>query len=316
MQRTALEASLLKTLAYFDMFEYPLTATELWKYLYHPELPAAERSLSRVIEALEQSERLRSQISVVEGFYCLKGREALIAERKRRNDRVDHQMRKAVRMVTWLRWFPWIRMIALISSLPMGNVKASSDIDLFIVAKKQYIWLTRLCAAGFLKVLRQRPDGDVSKDRFCLSFFVTEDALDLEPVSFGPDDIVFQYYVASILPIYDPDGLYSDLLKANRWLAKYLPNAQFEQQFVHEVFCPEWLWKVQSCIEFITWPFFNGYFDEWYCNLQLRILPERLKSIANIDSRVIISDQMLKFHDKDNRHEVVKKWHEHIRAYA
>jgi hypothetical protein len=48
----------------------------------------------------------------------------------------------------------------------------------------------------------------------------------------------------------------------------------------------------------------------------LRILPERLKTMANIDSRVIISDQMLKFHDKDNRHEILKKWRERSMRYA
>jgi hypothetical protein len=49
--------------------------------------------------------------------------------------------------------------------------------------------------------------------------------------------------------------------------------------------------------------------------MQLRILPASLKSIANIDSRVIISDTMLKFHDKDTRHALKKKWLEKISAY-
>ncbi len=307
---------MVRTIAYFDLFDYPLTATEIWKFLYHPELPETERRLLKVSACLDQSEYLHSKLSVVEAFYCFKGRESIVAERKRRNNRVDHQMRKVMRMVHWLRIFPWIKMIAIISSLPLGNVKQGSDIDLFIVSKKDSIWVTRLFTAGFLKLLRQRPDESRTKDRFCLSFFITEDALGIDHAAFGPDDIAFQYYIQSCMPLYDPDHIYPKFLDANQWLSKYLPNARFQQLPPHLVERPRWLRMVHRSIDIITWPFFNGLFSDWYCNLQLRILPQRLKTIANIDSRVIISDQMLKFHDKDNRHELLKQWRTRVQSYA
>lgn len=312
MQSNPLEQAILRTVLYFDIFEYPLTATEIWKYLYRPELPESERDLMTIIEVLQRSDYLRERLTLVEGFYCRRGRESIIPERKRKNDRVDHQMRKTLRMVRWLRIFPWVRMIGIISSLPLGNVKQGSDIDLFIVAKKDTIWLTRLWVAGFLKILRQRPDTKEKKDRFCLSFFVTEDALDVSRASFGHDDIVFQYYILSIMPLYDPTRIYERFLEANAWLKKYVPNGFFPQIPVKQVGRPRWLALLHWFIDSATWPFFNGRLSDWYCNLQLRILPQNLKAIANIDTRVIISDQMLKFHDKDNRHQILKEWHERI----
>ncbi len=316
MKLAPLERSIIKTLVYFDLLDYPLTATEVWKWLYRPEVPDDARTLFHVSDSLENSTRLQELVSRREGFYCLRGREDLIPERKRRNNRVDRQLRKTCRVVKLLRLFPSIRMIAIASSLSFGNVKETSDIDLFIVTKKNQIWMTRLFAAGSLKLLRQRPQPMPLPDRFCLSFFVSEDALNVEKAAFGSDDIVFQYYVQSFIPIYDPDGLYARFLKENAWYAKYLPNAYFEQGFLCEVGRPQWLVWWHRFFESISYPFFHGPLSDWYCNLQLKILPDRLKSIANIDSRVIISDQMLKFHDKDNRQELRHKWQERLAAYG
>jgi len=33
------------------------------------------------------------------------------------------------------------------------------------------------------------------------------------------------YWVAQLMPIYDPDQLYAKFIKANSWYLKYLPNA-------------------------------------------------------------------------------------------
>lgn len=315
MSLTALEKSILRTLAFFDLLNYPLTSTEVWRWLYRPAVPPGERTLEKVADALEHSGALRPHTGRVEGFYHLKGRESIVPERKRRNNRVDHQIRKTIGMVRLLRFVPWVRMIATYSSLAIGNVKETSDIDLLIIAKKNTIWLTRFFTVGILKILHKRPDAMTTKDRFCLSFFITDDTLNVERGAFGPDDIGYQYYMLILLPIYDPDGLLPQFRHANPWIAQTFPNSPEADTFSFPVARPLWLAVLHRIIEVIIWPFFNGIFSDWYCNMQLRILPNNLKSIANIDSRVIISDTMLKFHDKDTRHELRKKWLEKCSSY-
>ena len=314
MHMNQLDKAIIRTMAYFDMLDYPLTAFEIWKYLYRPELPTHARTIQQVADALEDSPELRQLIARVEGFYCLNGRESIVAMRKVRNLAVDRQLRKVVRMVQWLRLFPSIRMIAIASSLSWGNVKETSDIDLFIIARQGQVWQARLWAAGFLKLLRKRPQEGKTRDRYCLSFFITEDNLDVESAAVSPDDIGFQYYVASFMPVYDPDGLYGQFRSANHWLQKLLPNT-FGDRLIVEVGAPPALHAWHRFFSAILHPFFNGRFQDWYCNMQLRIMPERLKSIANIDKRVIISDTMLKFHDKDNRVSLRKQWLEKIHQY-
>ena len=312
---TPLEKSIIRAVVYFDLLDYPLTATEIWKYLYKPDVPSQERTLEHICTALEASPALKQCLSRREGFYCLRGREGLIPERKERNLRADRQMRKAVRLVKIFRWLPSIKMIAIASSLPLGNVKRTSDIDLFIIAKKDQIWWTRLLTVGFVKFFRLRPKGAITSNRFCLSFFITEDALDIGSAAFSADDLAFHYYVQTFMPLYDPDGLQEKFLQANRWLWSYLPEAEGGNACVLEVARPHWLQTWHRLAEILTWPLFNGFMSDWYCKIQLNILPSQLKSLANIDTRVIISDTMLKFHDKDNRLQLRALWLERLRAY-
>jgi hypothetical protein len=42
--------------------------------------------------------------------------------------------------------------------------------------------------------------------------------------------------------------------------------------------------------------------------VQLKIMPSKLKQMANKDSRVIISNSILKFHENDRRVEYKKRW--------
>lgn len=311
---TKLEKSIMKTIAYFDMLGYPLTVTETWKWLYKPDVPASERTYDAVEKALE-SKTLSAILARVEAFYCFIGREQAVFERKVRNVRVDRQMRKAVLLAKILRFIPYVRMLALVSSISTGNVKEDSDIDLFIVTQKNRIWLTRLLVVGVLKILRKRPTAQRKKDMFCASFFVSEDALNIESGSFGHDDISYQYYVASIVPLYETHKTYEKFLEANRWLSAYLPNAYHEERLTWEVACPAWLSVLHGVIAIILWPLFNGPLSDWYPNMQLKIMPVQLKELANIDSRVIITDWMLKFHDKDNRQELKHRWSERVQLY-
>lgn len=315
MSLPPLEKSIFRTILYFDIHDYPLTAWEVWKWLYKPEGEEHERTLEHVEAALESSEVLQDHIERTEGFYHLIGRSELVPERKKRNNRVHRQLKKTERMVKLLRLFPSIRMIAIASSLATGNVHMSSDIDLVIVSKKNEIWLARLFAAGFLKLLKQRPSMRVTRDRFCLSFFVSEESLKIEHASFGSDDIVFHYYVNSFTPIYDPYGIHERMLKENIWLARYLPHAHVAHRLIHEVDLPQWIRWWHRIFEFVTYPLFHGFMSEWYRRFQLSILPPTLKSLANIDSRVIISDTMLKFHTKDNRRDLLKLWSERAARY-
>ena len=76
-----LTQSILRTLAFFDALDVPLTLLELRAYLVRaPGLPA-EISLA---DLESEAGRLSGQVVLESGFYHLRGREDLVAARAER----------------------------------------------------------------------------------------------------------------------------------------------------------------------------------------------------------------------------------------
>lgn len=310
--------SILKTICYFDLLDYPLTATEIWRWYYvSPSASQMTPSLQEIAIALETDSRLQKLLIRREGFYCLTGREKIITQRKFRNSAVDKQMRIAFFWTKVFRLIPWVRMVAVASSLPLGNVKEKSDIDFFIVCSKGHVWITRFLLVGLLKLSRQRPSSQQTKNKICLSYYVTSEALSLQTAQLGREDIVFTHYVAGFLPLYDAGGVYDAWYQANSWYRYFLPNmGQHGTAFTVEN--PPWLTLWHRLFLILIAPFYNSLTRDWYTRMQLQILPDRLKSLANIDGRVIITENVLKFHDKDNRLPMKNLWQAKIKnlSYA
>ncbi|MFH0873427.1 MAG: hypothetical protein V1846_01155 [Candidatus Komeilibacteria bacterium] len=308
--------TIVKTLAYFDAYDYPLTATEVWRWLYRPpwvngQLP----TLPAVIEALEHDPYCQQRIGRVEGFYCFHGREWLVPVRKERNLLVERQMRKAQKITKLFRLIPYVELVAVSSSLPVGNVKDTSDIDLFIVCRRQTIWLTRLLLVGLLKLLGQRPTPKNKRDKICLSFYVTERSLDLRTCALGNDDPVMHYHIATMMPLYDPKERYQQFIEANVWNQANLPLSSGGQRTVWEIkdsIVVRW-WRILA--DHLLSPLLLAPVQEWCIRWQLKILPQRLKALANLDTRVIISNDILKFHDQDIRPQLRQRWLERAHLY-
>ena len=138
--RSQIEQSILKTLAFFDIFNYPLTTEEIWKWLYRP---GAKVSLADIKAVLADSDFLRDKISLIEGFYALRGREHTHLIRKQHNNLAERKFARAVRLVRLYKYLPFIKMIAVCNTLAYSNASEDSDIDFFIITNKRRIWLVR-----------------------------------------------------------------------------------------------------------------------------------------------------------------------------
>jgi len=222
-----LEKSILKTLAFFEVFSYPLTVSEIWKWLYKPQ---QDYKLSDVKEALESSDVLKEKLDTQEGFYYIKGRDHIYLKRKHNNNLAERKFRKVVYLAKIYRFIPFVKMMAVCNSLGYSNANEKSDIDLFIITKQGTIWLARFFTILIVKFLHMRPKEDTKKDTFCLSFFVDERYLDIENSRMGTNDIYYPYWVSNLIPVYNPYHLYQKFLAANLWHKDYLPNT-YPNQF-------------------------------------------------------------------------------------
>ncbi len=307
---TDLEKSIIKTFAYFDIFNYPLTLSEVWKYLYCPQ---QTYTLLEVKQTLENSEFLQSRLVRIEGFYAIKGREHTYLLRKQNNNWADRKLAKAVKLARLYRYAPFIKMIAVCNSLAYSNAKHDSDIDLFVITTHGKIWVARFWAVFWVRLFGLRPDDNKRKDTFCFSFFVDEDHLNINNIRLGQHDIYLTYWLQQMLPIYDPEGFYQKLLTANHWYQKYVPNS-YANQFVNEVKATRFSKIFSSILAFIFDPPILGKFlRTLYRRFQASIIDRNMQSMVNIDTRIIVNDFMLKFHANDRRDFFYNRWRENIR---
>lgn len=326
--------SILSTLAFFDIFNYPLTVFEIWKWFYKnygvakrsfasDEASASslqqELKISDIQELLENNETLKKVIATKNGFYFLKGREELVARRLNLYREAEARWRKLRKIAAILQVVPNVKMIAACNTLPINDFKPESDIDVFIIVKKNRIWQTRFFVTALVSLLGQwRHKKNVAK-KICLSFYITDNALNLEPIAKKPYDIYLAYWVALVAPLYiekpKPQiknqelNIYREFLNANSWVRNYLPNfIGFEPvEFERKVGKSRFFDSVKKIKEEISDSKIGDWFEKFFKKIQKNKMRKNYQSAYYRNgSNVIISDQMLKFHEIDRREEFRK----------
>ena len=234
-----------------------------------------------------------------QGFYFLPGRKEIIVTRLTRYNYAQRKLKRARRLARLWRFIPWIKMVAVGNLIGAHNLKDESDIDLFIIAAPGRVWLTRFFCAGLAAVLGLRPKPGQTKDKICLSFYVSEEALRVNnlllPPAAGYGDIYFIYWLAGLVPIYDTGGIYEKFIKANRfWLKEYLPNWR--------LFKPAWpLIKTLPYFYCQIVDLFFGGLEKTIKKWQIKKLPSNIKKLMNKDTRVVVNDKIVKLHIIDRR---------------
>jgi len=310
-----LEKSILATVSYYDIFDYPLTAWEIWKWLYDQEKNLPAVSFFQVYSLLMAKDSvLAGRLESKNGFYFLPNRARIVDLRLENNKVAIRKYKKALRFAKLLKLCPYIKMIAICNSLSFANAGDYSDIDFFIIAKKKRIWLARFCANFLPKFLGIRPTHGDTQDKFCFTFFVTEDNLDLQRLQIDQDDIYLKFWLTQIQPVYDPAGCYQKLLSANNWALKCFPNFFPVELSFHRQVKNGWLSKFfRELIKFFSVGPLGWLQEKLAKSLQLKILPRYLRKMANQGNKVVINDQVLKFHDNDRRLKYKEMFEERMR---
>lgn len=315
------EKGILKAIIYFDIFDFPLAIFEVWKYFYSPSpLEGLWRinsndqkiSLLEIQEILEKSEALKDIIDRENGFYFLKGRGNIIKTRLERYNLAKRKFRRAKKIIKILSFIPFIRLIAVCNTLGYSNAQEESDIDLFIVTDKNRIWTARFWSALILKLFGLRPTKTMAKDKICLSFFVSLDHLNLDDLTLKPEDIYFDYWLNQLAPIYDAGDIYSRFIENNKWVLNFLPNSiNYQVNWRRETK----LGLIGRAIKQLKEKFFSFIPEKIFEKIQLEALPLNLKKLANLDTRVVINSQVLKFHGNDRREEFGRIFKEKFLKY-
>ncbi|OGH85466.1 MAG: hypothetical protein A2493_01215 [Candidatus Magasanikbacteria bacterium RIFOXYC12_FULL_33_11] len=299
------QEAILKTLAYFDILSYPLTKIELKKFLWLPNI-ISEDEVSFNLQVLLTENKIDKQNC----FYFLKGKNENVKLRQLKVKLVEEKMKIANRAVQKLKHVPFLRAVFVCNTVASGVPNNDSDIDVLIIAKKNYMWVVRFFSTIILKFFRLRTSELNHKDRMCLSFYATDSNLNLEKLQMSNySDIYLVYWILQLIPIYDPDNLYQSIFRANKWLDSYINILKQNYDLVEylQVRDVDSSLRVKNILE----NFFaeKKYLLNFIEKLQHSKIRKNYGLYADmVDTRVVISEEFLKFHENDRRREYHDKW--------
>src|SRR3990167_3293662 len=210
-----LSQSILATLTYHDIFDYPLTQQEIHNYLINLEVRAF--TVKGELNKLFLTRKLVSK----NGYIFLRGRSKIVILRKLREKYSLLKIKRAQFFARILKIIPSLKLVAISGALAMENSHKNDDIDLVLITSKNTLWTTRFLANILLLPYKRSPSGRQISDRACLNVFIDESQLKI-----GPPNLYLAHEICQMKPLWDRDGTYSRFIQANSWVKKYLPNWQ------------------------------------------------------------------------------------------
>ena len=302
-----MKKEILATLAYSDIFDYPLTIQEVWQWLIMENLKFKTVLRSEILlrrkkvkfkNALESL--LKEKHCVFkDGFYFLPARETIVAIRRQREEWSEEKIRRAKIVAQILRFIPWIKLIGLTGTLARKNTKKDDDIDLFFIIAQNRLWISRGLIVLILRLLRLYRRPNKVANMICPNMFVAEDNLKMKP-----PDLFMAHEVCLMGPIFVRDDAYSKFLQANSWVKKFLPNAIKSKKY-----------NVKSKIGEKRIPQILDF------RFYLLDTAERLAKQAQLwymrqrRTTEVVSDNLIKFHPQDARGWILREYQARLQKF-
>ncbi len=199
--------AVLKTLAYADLFDYPLRAEEV-----HEGLLTCGASFEEVQEALAAWEG-RGVIARTGPLFFIRGRGKIVAVREQRRQQTHGLLQKHARLLKFVIKFPFVRSVALSGAAAFENSHHRDDIDLFVITAGKRLWSVYTVLALLLKLIGKRR-------LLCLNCLV-----DLDHLSIDEGDFFIAHQIAFLRPLSGIDH-FKKFHAANAWVSAHLPQGR------------------------------------------------------------------------------------------
>lgn len=216
MKYSELEKTILWTLLYADVFDFPMTAEEIQHYLIEMEVDSTTikhvlQSSSPKLTPLIASKHINGQV-----YYAIQERaEHVFAQRAQRESFSEKLWSQAESYGRLLSKLPFVRMVCLTGALAVRNPGSlQDDLDYFLVVQSGRVWTARFFAVILVRLAKLW--GVV----LCPNYVLAEDRL----VQSRQDSFV-AHEITQMHPIYGLQ-LYETIRTENDWTARFLPNAK------------------------------------------------------------------------------------------
>ena len=208
-----LSEAILATLAYHDIFEYPLTVDEIHQYLIS-RLVSKKKLIGNLLVLVNLG-----KIGKKDGYYYLRNKSVLVATRRRRRGHSEAKLKRAKLFANILKLIPTLKLVGISGALAMHNSSQNDDIDLVLMTSKGTLWTSRFLANLLLSPFKRNPYGQKVADKACLNVFIDEKKLRI-----SPPGLYLAHEVCQMKPLWDRDNIYQKFIKANSWVKEFLPS--------------------------------------------------------------------------------------------
>lgn len=292
-----IEAAILRTILYADVFNFPLTAEEIHHFLIHDE----PTSLEQILDALANSSWLRRKLESNGLYFAYVGRSDLFATREAREQASTRLWRLARYYSRWLSRLPFVRMVAVTGALAMRNASDDDDdLDFLLVTTSGRVWLGRAFAILLVRL------GRLRGVEICPNFILAESALEQ-----SRHDLFMAHEVAQMVPLYGHD-LYWRMRAANAWVSAQLPNANGPYHNEPEQPVGRGWTAMKRALEMVLGGRLGDALERWEYRRKLRRFSPELRarhSSAQLDERQV------KGHFNDHGYPVLHKYYTMLSRY-
>lgn len=289
----ASNSSILKTLIYSDIFDFPLTREEIWKFLIGKKID--KKTFEKDLEA--------TPLGCNRKFYFLSGRKDLVAERNKKKEIGQKKIKIAKKIIKKLSLVPTVLFIGISGGLALENAKADDDIDLFVITSKNSLWITRLLLVILLILMgkyrgRGNPPAGGESNKICLNMLINEQSLMFEK---DRQNLYTAHEIVQLRPMFSRDNVYNKFLFANKWVEKFMPNA-IDRIKNHE-----------SRIMGRRKPLFVIHNSLFIFEKLAKVL--QLLYMRKHITKETVSDRMLAFHPYEYKNYVLKEYNKRLKKY-
>ena len=238
----------LSVLAYFDIFQYPLTKKEIQSF---SNRPVDDNELDDTLNSL----LAEKSVFVCQGYYSMNDNPLLSLRRKEGNLRAEKLIPKAHRIGRFLYKFPFVRAIGVSGSLSKNFADENADIDFFIITKEGRLWIARTIMHLFKKLTFLTGH----QHYFCMNYYIDEKQMVIES-----QNIFTAMETVTLLPVAGAkamDRFYMD----NKWAYQFFPSFGMNR-FLRDNFKEKQAWYKQI-IEFMFTNRLADRLDNWLFKL-------------------------------------------------
>lgn len=202
------DRALLRSVLYFDIFNFPITAEEARTFA-----PAVVNgSYEYVLESLVAEKMLFKHGK----FYSVQNNPELVQRRINGNLLAEKRMKEARKYSRLIAAFPFVRAVLLSGSISKGFMDDESDIDYFIITESKRVWVVRAALAIFKRVFLFN-----SHRNLCTNYFI-----DRENLGILDKNIFTATELCTLKPMYG-QAVLEQFREENSWAFQFLPQGKF-----------------------------------------------------------------------------------------